>query len=166
MKNTTVLFIFLIFSASILAAPCQNHPSLGQFLDQLVSKGSYTGERVGIIARGGTRPESSDLIATYTFTRTGSRIDVRSFRCSDDGQCESLSQEEYWRYSPINRCFYVNGIKVSIEKSGISDLRFNFTDRFGTMIRENFHLNTPKNIIINNTYDDTARFQYIWFNGR
>jgi hypothetical protein len=166
MKNSTLLFILLSFSTSIFAAPCPYHPSLGAFLDQLVSKGSYTGERVQIVARGGTRPESSTLTATYTFTRTGSRIDVRSFRCSDDGQCESLSQEEYWRYSPINRCFYVNGIRVPIIRSGISDLRFNFTDRLGVMIRENFHLNTPKNLVINNTYDDTVRFQYIWFNGR
>ncbi len=163
--NKTILLFLCVFSTSLFAAPCPYHPNLGQFLDRLVTKGVYTGERVSIVSRSGGRPESSTLTASFSFVRTGSLIDLRSYRCSDDGQCESLSGEERWRYSTINRCLYVNGIKAQITKSGINDLRFNVTNSYGKVIRENYSLGTPKTLIINNTYDDTVNFQYVWFSG-
>lgn len=166
MKNFTLVVLFLIFSTSSFSAPCFPNYSVTvrRFLDQLVTKGQYTGDRVEIESRAGSRPTSSSLTASYTFTRSGNVITVSSVSCSTDGQCQLLS-EESWRYSPLNRCLYVDGNTVRITKSGTSDLRFEYTTRFDRTVRANYRLINPKNLLINNTSDEPGRFQYVWFNG-
>jgi hypothetical protein len=164
MKNIKLVLLFLIISTSSFAA-CPNNPiTLARFLDQLVIKGEYTGDRVEIVSRAGSRPTSSLFTAIYSFTRSRNVITVTSRSCSTDGQCQSLG-EETWRYSPLNRCLYVDGNLAQVTKVGINDLRFQFTTRFDKTVRANYRLSSPKSLLINNTSDEPGLFQYVWFNG-
>lgn len=147
MKYLSFILLAVIFSTTSYARVCfPNHAnSFRKFMNTLVIEQSYFGIKTRIETPTGGTTTIAREPGGYFFSEYPNRYNVHAARCSDDGQCDILS-EETWVFS--KGCLIVDGVTARIISSTQTLLRFDYVSK-GSTYRARYELTGDRRLNVN-----------------